>query len=195
VVKCRLTQQSPQMPRKFFKKYLPSHESIRQHKYLGRLGRFLQHPNLWHLNRHSVSGGVAVGLFSGLVPGPLQMLTAALIAIPLRVNLPIALVTTLYTNPLTIAPLYVGAYFLGTLITGAESQMVPPPEFAWSEFGAWLSALVDWTLSLGKPLIVGLVALACSLAAAGYVLVRVVWRVAVTLAWRRRKMKKTQLSP
>lgn len=180
------------MARKFFKKFLPSNESVRNHKYLGRLSIYLQHPNLWHLNRHSVSGGVAVGLFSGLVPGPLQMLTAALIAIPLRVNLPIALVTTLYTNPLTIAPLYVGAYFLGTLITGAESHMVPPPEFSWSELGVWLSALVDWTLSLGKPLMVGLVALACSLAVTGYVAVRVGWRVAVGLAWQRRKTKRAQ---
>jgi len=29
------------------------------------------------------------------------MLTAAILAVPLRVNLPVALATTLYTNPLT----------------------------------------------------------------------------------------------
>lgn len=180
------------MSRKFFKKYLPSHDSIREHKYLGRLGAFLQHPNLWHLNRHSVSGGVAVGLFSGLVPGPLQMLTAAAIAIPLRVNLPVALVMTLYTNPLTIAPLYVAAYYLGTLITGAESHMIPPPDFSWNALGAWLGALVDWAASLGKPLIVGLLALASSLALTGYVAVRIGWRAAVTIAWRRRKAERAK---
>jgi len=178
------------MSRKFFKKYLPSNESIRNHKYLGRLSAYLQHPNLWHMNRHSVSGGVAVGLFAGLVPGPLQMLTAMVLAIPLRVNLPFALLTTLYTNPLTIAPLYLAAYFLGTFITGAESHMIPPPEFSWGELGAWLSALVDWALSLGKPLIVGLFALATSLAVTGYVVVRVSWRIAVSIAWRRRKARR-----
>ena len=75
------------MPRKFFRKYLPSHESVRQNKYFSRYGRFLQHPNLWHLNRDSVAGGFGIGLFAGLVPGPLQMLTAALLAVPLHVNL------------------------------------------------------------------------------------------------------------
>ena len=183
-------------PRQFFRKYLPSHESVRNHKYLGRMGRWLQHPNLWHLNRHSVSGGVAVGLFSGLVPGPLQMLTAVLLAIPLRVNLPIALVMTLYTNPLTIAPLYIGAYFLGSMLTGVEGHIIPPPEFNWSELGPWVHAITDWAISLGRPLIVGLVTGATSLAVIGYVTVRVAWRIAVTIAWRRRKAKRTtRLNP
>lgn len=178
------------MPRKFFKKYLPTHESVCNHKYLGRLGRFLHHPNLWHLNRRSVSGGVAVGLFCGLVPGPLQMLSAALLAIPLRVNLPLALVVTLYTNPITIVPLYVAAYFLGTQLTGEQGAMTPPPELDWAQFGGWLSALVEWAASLGKPLIVGLFALAILLAVGGYIAMQIGWRAAVTLAWRRRKAKR-----
>ena len=36
-------------------------------------------------------GGFAIGLASGLVPGPLQMVTATLFAVPLRKNLPVAL--------------------------------------------------------------------------------------------------------
>jgi uncharacterized protein (DUF2062 family) len=137
------------MPRKYFRKYLPSHESVRNHKYLGKLGRFLHHPNLWHLNRRSVSGGVAVGMFSGLVPGPLQMLTAALLAIPLRVNLPVALLTTLYTNPFTIVPLYLVAYWLGALVTGGTGvPMTEPPAFSWANVGEWLHALADWALAL-----------------------------------------------
>jgi len=34
------------------------------------------------------------------------MISAALLAVLLRVNLPVALITTLYTNPFTIVPLY-----------------------------------------------------------------------------------------
>ena len=54
------------MPRKLFRKFLPSHESIRQNRYVARFGPRLQHHNLWHLHRRSVAGGVAVGLFAGL---------------------------------------------------------------------------------------------------------------------------------
>ena len=72
------------VPRKYFRKYLPNPEVVRSSRTVTRFGRWLQHPNLWHLNRRSVSGAVAIGLFSGLVPGPLQMLTALLLAIRSR---------------------------------------------------------------------------------------------------------------
>ena len=180
----------PLMPRKFFRKYLPSHESIRQNRHLARFGALLHHPNLWHLNRHSVAGGVAIGMFSGLIPGPFQMLTAAILAIPMRVNLPVALFTTLYTNPLTIGPLYVLAYAIGTLIMpGEHAPLSQAPDLEWSQFGAWLHAFLEWMLALGKPLAVGLAALAFGLALAGYVFVQLAWRAYVVLAWRRRKQR------
>ncbi|MGV8935162.1 MAG: DUF2062 domain-containing protein, partial [Gallionellaceae bacterium] len=75
------------MPKKYFKKFLPSHDSIRQSRWIKPFGAWLQHPNLWHLHRRSVSGGVAVGMFCGLIPGPFQMLGAALLAVLFRVNL------------------------------------------------------------------------------------------------------------
>src|SRR5262245_17535747 len=178
------------MPRKYFRKYLPSHDSIRSHRHFGKFGRFLHHPNLWHLNRHSVSGGVAVGMFCGLIPGPLQMLGAALIAIPLRVNLPVALITTLYTNPFTIVPLYLVAYWIGSLIVGSSGAMTQPPEFSWSQIGEWTRALADWSLALGKPLVVGLITLAASLAALGWIAVQVAWRAWVVVQWRRRKLRR-----
>ena len=181
------------MPRKFFRKYLPSHESVRNNKYIARFGGFLQHPNLWHLNRHSVAGGVAVGMFSGLVPGPLQMLTAALLAVPLRVNLPVALATTLYTNPFTIGPLYVLAYLIGRLISGGEgAPLSPPPEMEWSQLGASLEAFLRWVLSMGAPLAVGLVALALGLAALGYACVQIGWRAYVIRAWRNRHRQRSK---
>ena len=68
-------------------------------------GRWLHHPNLWHLNRRSVSGAVAIGSFSGLVPGPLQMLTA-LLRDSAEEEPAGGAADHLYTNPFTIVPLY-----------------------------------------------------------------------------------------
>jgi len=179
------------MPRKFFRKYLPSHDSVRRNRYIALFGSLLHHPNLWHLNRHSVSGGLAVGLFSGLVPGPLQMLTAAILAVPLRVNLPVALITTFYTNPLTIGPLYLIAYWIGTLfVPEAGSPLSRAPDFDLQNFGDWLGAFLAWTLSLGKPLAVGLVVLASVLAVSGYVMGQLAWRTYVVLSWRRRRARR-----
>ncbi len=181
------------MPRKFFKKYLPNHESVRNHRHIARFGGFLRHPNLWHLNRHSVAGGVAVGLFSGLIPGPLQMLTAAILSVALKVNLPVALATTLYTNPLTIGPLYVLAYLIGRLIIGGNAApLSSPPEVQWSHLAASAEAFAQWALSMGTPLAVGLVALALGLALVGYACVQIGWRAYVIRAWRRRRQLRSE---
>jgi|GEM_PF-4096383 len=68
------------MPRKFFRNYLPTHDTVLRNRWIGQFGDLLKHPNLWHLNRRSVSGGFAAGLFAGLIPGPLQMIGGTLLA-------------------------------------------------------------------------------------------------------------------
>ena len=174
-----------------FRKFLPSHETVKSQRWLKPFGHWLQHPNLWHLHRRSVAGGVAVGLFCGLIPGPLQMMGAALLAVSLRVNLPVALITTLYTNPFTIVPLYVLAYELGAWVSGVHSgtAVVQPsfPELHWQNM---LHELWNWMVMLGEPLLIGLPMLALSLAITGYFAVRVAWRVAVILRWRARKRRR-----
>ncbi|RPJ47618.1 MAG: DUF2062 domain-containing protein [Betaproteobacteria bacterium] len=176
------------MPRKYFRKYLPTHQSITGNRFVAWFGPWLQHHNLWHLHRRSVAGGVAVGLFAGLVPGPLQILTGVLLAIVFRVNLPVAALLTLYTNPLTIVPLYYLAYRYGALVTMSNGAAQMPATFSMADkgFTDWIPALIEWMLSLGKPLAVGLPLLAVTLAAIGYVLVDGAWRLYVRLAWRRR---------
>lgn len=173
--------------RKFLRRYLPSHESIIRNRWTGYLSAYLTHHNLWHLNRRSVAGGVAVGLFTGLVPGPVQIIGSVFLSILFRVNLPVAAFATLYTNPLTIVPLYALAYKLGTLVTGLNNELklseIAPPEMTWDN---WHIAMFEWMVSLGKPLAVGLPLLAISLAIVGYFVVRIMWRVFVILAWRKR---------
>ena len=53
------------MPRKFFRKMMPNVDKVREMKALSMFGDTLFHPALWHLNRRSAAGGVAVGLFCG----------------------------------------------------------------------------------------------------------------------------------
>jgi len=55
--------------RKFFRKFLPHHETVMSQRWIKPFGSWLHHPNLWHLHRRSVAGGVAIGLFCGLIPG------------------------------------------------------------------------------------------------------------------------------
>jgi len=184
------------MPRKFFRKYLPTHQSIIGNRWLAWCGPWLKHHNLWHLHRRSVAGGVAVGLFAGLIPGPLQMLTAVLLSILFRVNLPVAALMTLYTNPLTIVPLYYVAYRIGALVTLSDATRLPSTfSMEGHDLTSWIPALIDWMVSLGKPLAVGLPLLAIALAVIGYLLVDGGWRLYVHLAWRRRRRQREDEAP
>lgn len=177
--------------RKFFRSRLPSHETIRQYRVLRPFANWLHHPNLWHLHRRSVAGGVAVGLFAGLIPGPLQMIGAAILSVLFRVNLPVAVFTTLYTNPFTILPLYVVAYEYGAFVIGYHSSIpsarLQLPEMDWSN---WLQVLPEWFMSLGKPFAIGLPLLAITLAILGYVGVRLLWRAMVIWEWYRRAARR-----
>ena len=175
------------MPRKFFRKYLPDPDEVLAKPWCAPFRPWLGHPNLWHLNRHSVPKAVAIGLFCGLIPGPFQMLGALLMAIPLRSNVPVAMFVTFYTNPLTIVPLYLIAYAYGSAILGysGPNAQIAPFEWGWS-----LSAFWQWMLSLGKPLGIGIVALALTLAVLGYFMTELAWRVYVVRAWRARRERR-----
>src|SRR5262245_9709806 len=184
------------MPRKFFRRFLPSHDSIRANRYVARFGPWLQHHNLWHLHRRCVAGGIAAGLFAGLIPGsnPVQFTAGALLAIAFRVNLPLAVLVTLYSNPFTIVPLYYAAFKLGQLVlleTGGE----PPAEvvsLADKGFTEWLPLVLDWVVSFGKPLAIGLPLLAILLAVTGYFATDWIWRLYVRCAWQRRSRLRAQ---
>lgn len=179
--------------RNFFRRNMPDRETLGKHRLFSLLGQALLHPGLWHLNRHSAARGVAIGMFCGLIPGPLQMLGAALMCIPMRANLPIALATTLYTNPLTIVPLYLAAFTMGKLLTGSDASFVMPPEKGGHALAEWSQALLQWLSDLGQPLVIGLPLLAVALSIGGYVAVSVIWRLHVVHALRLRRKRAAPL--
>jgi len=175
--------------RKHLRKLLPDHQAILANRWLAPFGNTLLHPRLWHLNRRSAAGAVAAGLFCGLIPGPFQMIGAAICAVIFRVNLPLALFTTLYTNPLTIVPLYLVAFTLGKFSLGelgSGSRFTAPPDYGEAGLLAWIGQLADWMAGLGRPLVLGVALLATLLALLGYFAMRLFWRLYLIRAWRRR---------
>ena len=115
------------MPKNIFRKYFPTPEVIQKNKYLQNFRHWLDDPNLWHMNRHSVSWGFGIGLFVAFIPVPLQMVLSSLLAIVFRANIPIAFSLVWITNPITIPPLFyfayqVGAYLLDTPVSNIEIE-------------------------------------------------------------------------
>lgn len=179
------------MPRKFFRKYLPDHTAMREHRHLRWARPLLKHPNLWHLNRHTVAGGVAAGMIGGLIPGPVQMLTAAILAILFRVNLPVAVATTLLTNPFTWPFIFVIAYEIGRQVTGGEAGGMAAFHFDWQNqpWSEFLPQFWHWLLGLGQTFLIGNVILAVVLAILGYFAVQLGWRLYLLAYLRRRRQR------
>ncbi len=184
------------MPRKLFRKFLPDVETVRRNRHVARFGPWLHHHNLWHLNRRSVAGGFAVGLFSGLVPGsnPVQFTAAALLAVGFHVNLPIAVLVTLYSNPFTIVPLYYIAFKLGQAVLLQSGNAAPPagPSFEGQSFETWIPSAFAWLTSVGKPLLAGIPLLAVILGVTGYFLLDWAWRLHVRCEWALRRRRRAR---
>ncbi len=184
------------MPRKLLQRYLPDQDTIGRYQITKRFTPFLKRPELWTIKRNLIAGGFAVGLFCGMIPGPLQMLAALSLAIVLRVNLPVAVLGTFFTNPLTILPLYLLAYMIGQWCIGdpVASTMPMFPVTDWKQPGLTLDAWSEWTLGFGQPLVLGLLILACMLSIIGYALVQVGWRLNVFYALRQRRYNRLRLN-
>jgi len=170
------------MPRKFFKKIVPDHHLIRNHKRLRVFGTLLHDPNLWHLNRRSVAGAFAIGLFTAFVPVPAQMVLAGAAAILARVNLPLSVALVWITNPLTMPPMFFGAYKLGAWLMGAQVQ-----HFEFELSFAWLAGELGATW---RPFLLGCLVAGALSGLVGYVTVRLLWRWHVVKAYQERRRRR-----
>lgn len=183
------------MPRGQLFKRLPTAQSLKENRFLKPFARHLEHHSLWQFNRRSVAGGVAVGLFFGLLIPFAQIFFAALVAIVLRVNLPTAAFSTLVSNPLTFPALYYFAYKLGDFLTGEqvavtdaviESDIQEVMTVQQGEVIGWFPHLMLWVQTVGLPLALGLFLIAIAGAVLGYFLVSGIWKLHIVRRWRKR---------
>ena len=73
------------MARTLIRRLLPNLQRLQQYRALRLFGRWLRESSLWYINRRTIAGACAVGLFWAFIPVPTQMLPAAASAIALRV--------------------------------------------------------------------------------------------------------------
>lgn len=181
---------------RFFKR-MPTGESLRQYRFLKPFAPYLDRHFLWQFNRKSVAGGLAVGLFFGILSPFAQILLAAIGAIVLRVNLPVAAFATLSTNPLTVPPLYYAAYQLGSFLTASDEDIrhlagSGTAQNYYDQLGQVLRSFplfIEWALSFGLPLMLGLAIIATVSAILGYVAVSLLWQLSVRLRWHKRRRR------
>lgn len=171
------------MPKKLIKSYLPTPEKIKKMKGLGFLGKWLQNPNIWHLNRHSVSKAFFIGLFWMAIPIPSQMVVAAISAILFRANLPLSVALVWISNPLTMPPIFYFNYLVGTFLLGYKAEEKLSFELSWH----WIVNILG---ELWLPLYLGSVIVGLVLGFVSYLVISAIWRNQVAKSWLARKNSK-----
>ena len=161
--------------KKLLNKLVPDLNIIKDHKSLQFLGNRLHDPNLWHLNRSSVSIAFAVGLFVAWIPTPGQMAIAAIGALYFRGNLPISVVLVWITNPLTMPPLFYFGYLVGLSVLNL-------PEATFS-----LSSVLSGDILL--PFLTGCLIVGSLSSILGYFGINLFWRYRTSIKWDLRKQK------
>lgn len=166
------------MLRKWLKRWTPDAGTLRSTPGLHFLGDWLDNPNLFHLNRRSVSLAFLVGLFFCYIPAPGQALMAAAGALMIRANLPISVALVWVSNPFTMPFFALSAYSAGAWMMGLPMVSVPEElSFAWFK-------------TLWQPFLLGSVALGVVAGTLGYLLIQLFWRWNLLLRLRLRRKRR-----
>ena len=149
--------------------------------------RHLLHDHrLWGISRRWVVPAFALGLFIAFLPFPGHTLAAALLALALRVNIPVAALATWVSNPATMLPMYYFAYRLGSYLLDMEEQ----------PFGFDLS--IDWVthtfVNIWQPMLLGCLLLGALAALVGYVGLNGLWRYSIANYKIRKRNKRNDAS-
>jgi uncharacterized protein (DUF2062 family) len=177
------------------KTWLPKPETLQNSRWLRWMGPVLNHPRLWHFSRKGISLGLALGIFFGLLIPVAQIPFAAAMAVAMRANVPMAVASTLVTNPVTFGPVYYGAYRLGKAVLGedtpteseieAELQAAQAEPLAIEGLGNRARHAFTQLTTVGKPLVIGLAIVASLSGILVYFLVSGIW--ILRTRWQRSK--------
>ncbi len=170
------------MAKKLFKRLMPSPEAIQRHPTLKHFSHFLTDPNLWHLNRYSVSTAISIGFFICFLPFPGHTIAVFFVAILLRANLPLTIAAVWVSNPFTMGPMYYFAYELGAHILN-----IPHEKFTIELSYHWLAHELKHYY---EPLLLGAFVCGTLFALLGNISVRLYWRFHVVMAMRKRTKKR-----
>ena len=109
-----------------------------------------------------------------------------MLALALRINIPVAAVSTWAINPLFVGPAYYFAYEVGSILLRRESR---PFEFELS-----FDWLIDGFVYVWQPLLLGCVLMGAILALLGFIVLDLLWRASISgyLAKRRERRSKLE---
>ena len=169
------------------KRMLPSREELEQYRLLRPVAHLLLQPALWRFTRRSVPRAVGLGLLVGIfvmIP-VVQPLTAAMLAIPLRANVPLTAGTTLLSNPVTTPLIAIASLWVGSRLFGLHAD--PGSVMEMLRQDTPIAEWWRWLLSDAAPaLLAGLSVISIAAGLIGWALSGLLWRLWIARKWRSR---------
>ena len=165
--------------------HAPTRESIGRSRVLRPVAHRLLAPALWRFNRRSVPRGVALGMGTGIILPFAHMPLAAALTLPARANIPIAVMMTLVSNPLTFVGIVWAEHRLGRFVLRLDATVPGQPVQQVAHSG-WL----HWLMSSAGVAMVGALVLAPVVAGIGYAVAAFGWRQWVARRWARRHRRR-----
>ncbi len=166
---------------------MPTRESFENSRLLKPFAQRVFHPALWRFTRRSVPRGVALGLLVGiflLIPG-VQIAGVALLALPVRANVPLGAAMTFLSMPATTPFILAASVYIGNKVLHLSADVTRFS--ALIESKASISEWLGWLLSDAAPaMLAGLAIIAIVSAGIGYVVAAGIWRWLLVRKWRRR---------
>jgi uncharacterized protein (DUF2062 family) len=154
--------------------HFPTREKLEKNRWIRPFAHRVLKPDLWRFNRRSVPRGIALGLFTGIAIPFAHSPVAALCAVVVRANVPVAIATTWTSNPLTWALIFPAAIGISNVL-GFHVDMTAFRHLLHSD--ASLGQWAHWLLSKAAPaLMLGLLVEATVVAAVGYAAAAFGWR-------------------
>jgi uncharacterized protein len=173
------------MPRRLIRKLSPKPQTLRDAWYFRMFGKRLSDSRLWALNRRAVTPAFGAGLAICFIPLPVHLLLALLVAMLARLNLPVLIGTTLLVNPLTVVPVYYGAFLLGSFLL-----QQPPSGFDFALTRDWLQNGLG---PIWKVLLLGCLVSGFAVGYAGYLALELIWQLSSSS--QRLRRQKRRLKP
>jgi uncharacterized protein len=165
----------------------PKRETFDNNRILRPFANRVFHPALWRFTRRSVPRGVALGLLVGiflLIPG-VQIAGVALLALPIRANIPLGAAMTFLSMPATTPFILAASVYVGNAVfhLGADSSRF----YQLIDEHASIAQWTTWLVSEAAPaMLAGLFIISVVSALVGYIIAALFWRWRIARKWRRR---------
>jgi uncharacterized protein (DUF2062 family) len=172
------------MPRRFLRRISRQYRRNETAWYLRPFRPLLRHPMYFAVNRRSVTGALAIGVFVSMLPVPGHTPIAVIVALLTGTNLGVAALAAWINSPLTLIPVFYAEYRLGAWLLGVSPQPWPDA-VSWQ----WLQEQIGL---MWKPLFLGAFIAASVTSALVWFSLNAIWRWSSARRLQRRRARATR---